>query len=105
MNFEQAQKQYSENPTKEKLHEIASKLLDEMTLKEKIRTLQGNAFRVTVKNFITKGRFITARLILRAVANVSAFLRAFHRLSSRYRYEKCTVSRFNASAVQVLTMN
>ncbi|HHU84672.1 MAG TPA: glycosyl hydrolase [Clostridiales bacterium] len=57
MNFEQAQKQYSENPTKEKLHEIASKLLDEMTLKEKIRTLQGNAFRVTVKNFITKGRF------------------------------------------------
>ncbi len=57
MNFEQAQKQYSENPTKEKLHEVASKLLDEMTLKEKIRTLQGNAFRVTVKNFITKGRF------------------------------------------------
>ena len=57
MNFEQAQKQYSENPTKEKLHEIASKLLDEMTLKEKIRTLQRNAFRVTVKNFITKGRF------------------------------------------------
>jgi len=57
VNFEQAQKQYSENPTKEKLHEIASKLLDEMTLKEKIRTLQGNAFRVTVKNFITKGRF------------------------------------------------
>jgi beta-glucosidase len=57
VNFEQAQKQYSENPTKEKLHEVASKLLDEMTLKEKIRTLQGNAFRVTVKNFITKGRF------------------------------------------------
>lgn len=57
MNFEKALKLYSETPTKEKLHEVADLLLGEMTLSEKIRMLQGHAMGVTIKNFITKGRF------------------------------------------------
>ena len=56
MNFEKALEIYSKTPTKEKLHEVASELLNEMTLKEKIRTLQGHAIGVTMKNLFTKGR-------------------------------------------------
>lgn len=56
-DFNKALEFYSENPTKERLYEAAKLLLKEMTLKEKIRTLQGHALGVTAKNFITKGRF------------------------------------------------
>lgn len=56
-DFNKALEFYSENPTKERLYEAAELLLKEMTLKEKIRTLQGHALGVTAKNFITKGRF------------------------------------------------
>ena len=48
---------YSSNPTRENLHKVANDLLSEMTLKERIRILQGHALGVTAKNFITKGRF------------------------------------------------
>lgn len=57
MNFDKATKLYKAEQTKEKLHEVADLLLKEMTVKEKIRLLQGHAMGVTVKNFITKGRF------------------------------------------------
>ena len=57
MNFNKAMEMYSKEPTREKLYEIADSLLDEMTVKEKIRLLQGHALGVTAKNFITKGRF------------------------------------------------
>ena len=57
MDFKKACSIYSENPTKEKLYEVADLLLKEMTVKEKIRLLQGHAMGVTIKNFITKGRF------------------------------------------------
>lgn len=56
-NFEKAMELYKSEPTKEKLHEAAEKLLNEMTLNEKIRLLQGHAIGVTAKNFLTKGRF------------------------------------------------
>ena len=42
-NFETAVKHYKENPTNEKLNEVAEKLLGEMTTKEKIRMMQGHA--------------------------------------------------------------
>ncbi|MBR2868783.1 MAG: glycoside hydrolase family 3 C-terminal domain-containing protein [Clostridia bacterium] len=57
MNFETALRLYINEPTKEKLHEVSELLLKEMTIKEKIRILQGHAMGVTVKNFLTKGRF------------------------------------------------
>ena len=57
MDFNKAMELYSSNPTKENLHKVATELLGEMTLKEKIRTLQGHALGVTAKNFLTKGRF------------------------------------------------
>ena len=57
MDFNKAMELYSSNPTKENLHKVATELLSEMTLKEKIRTLQGHALGVTAKNFLTKGRF------------------------------------------------
>lgn len=57
MNFEKALEIYTNEPTKEKLHEVADLLLGEMTTNEKIRILQGHAMGVTVKNFLTKGRF------------------------------------------------
>lgn len=57
MNFDKAIRLYKAEPTKEKLHEVAELLLKEMTVKEKIRMLQGHAMGVTIKNFITKGRF------------------------------------------------
>lgn len=57
MNFKTAVKLYKEQPTSEKLNEVAEKLLAEMNLKEKIRIMQGHAMGVTVKNVFTKGRY------------------------------------------------
>lgn len=57
MNFDKAIQLYKAEPTKEKLREVADLLLEEMTVKEKIRMLQGHAMGVTIKNFLTKGRF------------------------------------------------
>lgn len=57
MNFQTAVKLYKENPTAEKLNEVSHKLLKEMTLKEKIRMMQGHAMGVTIKNVFTRGRY------------------------------------------------
>ena len=57
MNFNKACELYTKEPTREKLYEVADSLLGEMTVKEKIRLLQGHALGVTAKNFLTKGRF------------------------------------------------
>lgn len=57
MNFNTALKLYKENPTIEKLNEVADKLLSEMTLKEKIRMMRGHAMGVTIKNVFTRGRY------------------------------------------------
>ncbi len=56
-DFNKAIDLYKNNPTKETLHKAAQLLLNEMTLKEKIRILQGHAMGVTIKNFLTNGRF------------------------------------------------
>ena len=57
MDFRKATELYSAEPTKEKLYEVADLLLNEMTVNERIRLLQGHALGVTAKNFLTKGRF------------------------------------------------
>ncbi len=57
MNFDEAIRIYGNTPTKETLREVSEKLLNEMSIKEKIRLLQGHAMGVTIKNFIKKGRF------------------------------------------------
>ena len=57
MDFRKATELYSAEPTKEKLYEVADLLLNEMTIKERIRLLQGHALGVTAKNFLSKGRF------------------------------------------------
>ncbi len=57
MNFDKAIHLYKDEPTKEKLHEVSEQLLKEMTLKEKIRMLQGHAMGVTIKNLFTAGRY------------------------------------------------
>lgn len=57
MDFIKATELYKKEPTKENLHQLAESLAGEMTLKEKIHMLQGHAMGVTVKNFLTKGRF------------------------------------------------
>lgn len=57
MNFDKAVELYKSEPTKEKLHEVTDLLLREMTVKEKIRMLQGHAMGVTIKNFLKNGRF------------------------------------------------
>ena len=57
MNFNKACELYTNEPTREKLYEVAELLLKEMTVKERIRLLQGHALGVTAKNFLTKGRF------------------------------------------------
>ena len=57
MNFNKACELYTKEPTREKLYEVADSLLSEMTVKERIRLLQGHALGVTAKNFLTKGRF------------------------------------------------
>lgn len=57
MNFEIALKLYKKTPTAKTLNEVTDSLLKEMTLKEKIRLMQGHAMGVTVKNTLTKGRY------------------------------------------------
>lgn len=57
MNFEIALKLYKKTPTAKTLDEVTDSLLKEMTLKEKIRLMQGHAMGVTVKNTLTKGRY------------------------------------------------
>ncbi len=59
MDFKKALEIYSAEMTKEKLYEVVQLLLKEMTLKEKIRLLQGHAMGATVKN-LHKGRFYNA---------------------------------------------
>ena len=57
MDFKKATELYSAEPTKEKLYEVADLLLNEMTIGERIRLLQGHALGVTAKNFLKNGRF------------------------------------------------
>ncbi len=57
MNFNKAIELYNAEPTIEKAKELARVLTSEMTIKEKIRTLQGHAMGVTIKNTLTKGRY------------------------------------------------
>ena len=57
MNFNQAIEIYKKNPVAETLNEVTEKLLAEMTLKEKVRLMQGHAMGVTIKNTLTKGRY------------------------------------------------
>ncbi len=57
MNFSQALEAYKRNPVSETLNEVTQKLLNEMTLKEKVRLMQGHAMGVTIKNTLTKGRY------------------------------------------------
>ena len=57
MNFNQALDAYKKNPSKETLDKVSAELLSEMTLKEKIHTMQGHAMTVTIKNTLTKGRY------------------------------------------------
>ncbi len=57
MNFNKALELYKAEPTMEKAKELAKNLTSEMTVKEKIRILQGHAMGVTVKNTLTKGRY------------------------------------------------
>ena len=57
MNFNQATEAYKKSPTSETLNEVTQKLLNEMTLKEKVRLMQGHAMGVTIKNTLTKGRY------------------------------------------------
>ncbi|MBQ4572467.1 MAG: glycoside hydrolase family 3 C-terminal domain-containing protein [Clostridia bacterium] len=57
MNFNKALEQYTAEPTIEKAKHLAKQLTSEMTVKEKIRMLQGHAMGVTVKNTLTKGRY------------------------------------------------
>ncbi len=57
MNFEKALQIYKENPVSEVLESVTNQLLGEMTLKEKVRLMQGHAMGVTIKNTLTKGRY------------------------------------------------
>ncbi len=57
MNFNQAIEIYKKNPVAETLNDVTEKLLSEMTLKEKVRLMQGHAMGVTIKNTLTKGRY------------------------------------------------
>ena len=57
MDFKKACELYTKEPTKEKLCEVTELLLKEMTIKERIRLLQGHALGVTAKNFLKNGRF------------------------------------------------
>ena len=57
MDFKTAVEIYKKEPTEKKVRDLADALLGEMTLSEKIHMLRGHAMGVTVKNFLTKGRF------------------------------------------------
>lgn len=60
MDYNKASELYCQNPTEEVLHSVSDKLTDEMTLKEKVRLMQGHAMAVTAKNFLKSGRFYNA---------------------------------------------
>ncbi len=60
MDYKKASELYCQNPTEEVLREVTDKLLNKMTLKEKIRLMQGHAMSVTAKNFLKSGRFYNA---------------------------------------------
>ncbi|MBQ3006883.1 MAG: glycoside hydrolase family 3 C-terminal domain-containing protein [Clostridia bacterium] len=60
MDYIKASELYRNNPTEEVLRDVTEKLICEMTLKEKIRMMQGHAMAVTVKNFLKSGRFYNA---------------------------------------------
>ena len=55
MDFKKVTELYSAEPTREKLYEVADLLLNEMTINERIRLLQGHALGVTEKNFLKNG--------------------------------------------------
>ena len=57
MNFSKALELYKSEPGIEKAKSLAKELTGEMTVKEKIRMLQGHAMGVTIKNTLTKGRY------------------------------------------------
>ncbi len=57
MNFNQAIEIYRKNTVSKTLDDVTEKLLNEMTLKEKVRMMQGHAMGVTIKNTLTKGRY------------------------------------------------
>ena len=60
MNYIKASELYSRNRTEEVLRKVTDELVNEMTLKEKIRLMQGHAMGVTAKNFLKSGRFYNA---------------------------------------------
>ena len=60
MDYKKASELYCQTPTEKTLHNVTDKLIKEMTLKEKIRLMQGHAMSVTVKNFLKSGRFYNA---------------------------------------------
>lgn len=57
MNFNKAIELYKANPSIQNAKSIAKELTAEMTVKEKLRMLQGHAMGVTIKNTLTKGRY------------------------------------------------
>ncbi len=57
MNFTAALKMYKENSTPEVLNDVTQQLISAMSLKEKVRMMQGHAMGVTIKNTLTKGRY------------------------------------------------
>lgn len=60
MDYIKASETYLKEPTDKVLHEVTDELIKEMTLKEKIRMMQGHAMSVTAKNFLKSGRFYNA---------------------------------------------
>ncbi|MBQ2973988.1 MAG: glycoside hydrolase family 3 C-terminal domain-containing protein [Clostridia bacterium] len=60
MDYIKASELYRKNPTEEVLRSVTEELVKEMTLKEKIRMMQGHAMAVTAKNFLKNGRFYNA---------------------------------------------
>ncbi len=60
MDFVKAAELYKNEPTEEKLRKVTEKLINEMTLKEKLRMLKGHAMKITAKNFLKSGRFYNA---------------------------------------------
>lgn len=56
MNFETALREYGENRTEENLDRVTGEILREMTLKEKLRMMQGHAMAATVRGVLTRGR-------------------------------------------------
>lgn len=60
MDFNEALALYKQEPTQQRLAQVAERLTGEMTLKEKLYMLKGHAMKVTVINFVTNGRFYNA---------------------------------------------